>query len=273
MARIIALHSHRGGTGRSSIAANLARLMADTGRRVALVDTDLQAPAAHVLLGVAPHSADRTLAGYLTGLCEIEEATVLLTAGFGDGELFLVPARAEASGIHEIIAQGYDVGLLREGFDRLAGCLQLDVLLLDTHAGISNETVAAVASADILLMVTRPCQLDLSGAGEATEFALRLNCPGRALVVNTVPPGTAAGPARRRAEAAYGLPARAVLPYVPEFACLAGDRLFAAAHPDHPLTARLTALIPALLDATPPGAAACAPGGAATPPTPHRAEP
>ncbi|WP_372404650.1 MinD/ParA family protein [Streptomyces luteireticuli] len=260
MARIIALHAHRGGTGRSTVAANLARLAAADGRRVALVDTALQAPAAHVLLGTAPFAPERTLAGYLTGRCEIEETAVPLAVGHGDGGLFLVPARAETAGIHEIIAQGYDVGLLREGFDRLADLLRLDALLLDTHAGTSNETAVAVASADTLLTVTRPCPFDLSGVGEAVGFALRPNCPERVLVVNMVPPGVEPGTARRRAEAAYGMPASTVLPYVPELACTAGDRLFADVHPGHPLTARLAALVPSLLGTRPRGGAAYAHG-------------
>ncbi|MEU9125469.1 MinD/ParA family protein [Streptomyces sp. NPDC048506] len=248
MAQIIALHSHRGGTGRSSIAANLARLMADSGRRVALVDTDIQSPAAHVLFGLTELAPRATLADYLIGRCEVEDAAVPLPIAPGDGALFLVPARAEASGIHEIIAQGYDVGLLREGFDRLIEALRLDLLLLDTHAGINNETVTAVASAHRLIVVTRSCRLDLTGAGETVEFAHQLGCSRRALVVNMVPPGMDGHQAGQRAEAAYGMKATAVLPYAPELACVAGDRLFAAAHPEHPVVAQFRAVIPSLMD-------------------------
>ncbi|MEU2737311.1 P-loop NTPase [Streptomyces sp. NPDC007095] len=247
MAQIIAMHSHRGGTGRSSIAANLARLLAAAGHRVALVDTDIQSPAAHVLFGITDLAPRRTLADYLIGRCEVEEAAAPVPGVASGGELFLVPARAEAAGIHEIIAQGYDVGLLREGFDRLIEALRLDVLLLDTHAGINNETVTAVASAQTLVVVTRSCRLDLTGAGETLEFAAQLGCLRRALVVNMVPPGVPGAAARKRAEAAYGSIARAVLPYAPELACVAGDRLFADAHPDHPLVARLRSVIPSLL--------------------------
>ncbi|MGF1425302.1 MinD/ParA family ATP-binding protein [Kitasatospora sp. LaBMicrA B282] len=243
-AQIIALHSHRGGTGRSTIAANLARLMADQGLRVALVDTDLQSPAAHHLFGLGEPRPGRTLADYLVGRCEVEDAALEVPAA---GELFLVPARAEASGIHEIIAEGYDVGLLHEGFDRLVTALGLDVLLLDTHAGITNETVTAVAGAQTVLVVTRSCRLDLTGAGETIEFTQQLGGPRRALVVNLVPPGVPGELARQRAEAAYGSPAAAVLRYTPELAMVAGARLFAESHPDHRLTGEFRSIIPALL--------------------------
>ncbi|MGW2255009.1 MinD/ParA family ATP-binding protein [Kitasatospora sp. NPDC001660] len=245
MARIIAMHSHRGGTGRSSIAANLARLMADEGRRVALVDTDIQSPAAHILFGTGDPGLCRSLADYLIGRCEVEDAALALPSD--GGELFLVPARAEASGIHEIIAQGYDVGLLREGFDRLIDVLGLDVLLLDTHAGINNETMTAVASAGTVVVVTRSCPLDLAGAGETIEFTQQLGAPRRTLVVNMVPPGVPGEAARQRAEAAFGSPPVAVLPYEPDMAKAAGARLFAEAHPDHPLVGEIRSMIPALL--------------------------
>jgi MinD-like ATPase involved in chromosome partitioning or flagellar assembly len=248
MAQIIAMHSHRGGTGRSTIAANLARLMTAAGRRVALVDTDIQSPAAHVLFGITRLASERTLADYLIGRCEVEETAVSVPGRQGDADLFLIPARAEASGIHEIIEQGYDVGLLREGFDRLIDALDLDVLLLDTHAGINNETVTAVASAQTLVVVTRSCRLDLTGAGETIEFAQQLGCARRALVVNMVPPGIAGHAASQRAQAAYGSHAQAVLPYAPELACVAGESLFCDAHPDHPLVERFCLIIPALLD-------------------------
>jgi MinD-like ATPase involved in chromosome partitioning or flagellar assembly len=244
MAQIIAMHSHRGGTGRSSVAANLARLMADEGRRVALVDTDIQSPAAHVLFGIGAGELP-TLADYLVGRCEVEDAAVAVPSA--EGSLFVVPARGEASGIHEIIAQGYDVGLLREGFDRLIDELALDVLLLDTHAGINNETVTAVASAQTLAVMTRSCRLDLAGAGETIDFTRQLGSARRVLIVNMVPPGVPAEAARQRAEAAYGSSVRAVLPYAPEVAMAAGARLFAEAHPEHPLVGEFRTIIPALL--------------------------
>jgi Mrp family chromosome partitioning ATPase len=52
MARIISIHSFRGGAGKSNIAANLAALFAPEGQRVGVVDTDLQSPGIHALFGL-----------------------------------------------------------------------------------------------------------------------------------------------------------------------------------------------------------------------------
>ena len=45
MARLIAVHSFRGGTGKSNITANIATLLATEGKRVGIVDLDVQSPA------------------------------------------------------------------------------------------------------------------------------------------------------------------------------------------------------------------------------------
>ncbi len=45
MATIVSLHSFRGGTGKSNTAANVATLSTADGRRVGVIDTDIQSPA------------------------------------------------------------------------------------------------------------------------------------------------------------------------------------------------------------------------------------
>ena len=50
MAKIISIHSFRGGTGKSNTTANLSALMAMEGLRVGVIDTDIQSPGIHVLM-------------------------------------------------------------------------------------------------------------------------------------------------------------------------------------------------------------------------------
>ena len=52
MPQIISVHSYRGGTGKSNITASLATLLATNGRRVGVVDTDIQSPGIHILFGL-----------------------------------------------------------------------------------------------------------------------------------------------------------------------------------------------------------------------------
>lgn len=235
MSQIITLHSYRGGTGKSSTAANIALLLASAGRRVALVDTDIQTPALDVMFSAGMPSAHSSLTDYLIGRCEIEDAAYPADASAGHDGLFLIPARSRAAGINEIMGRGYDVGLLREGFDRLIDSLALDVLLLDTHAGFNNETVTAMACSDALLVVTRADRLDLAGARESMALAGRVGCGRLSVAVNMVPDGMGHERLRSDVESVYDTRPAAILPYAPELASLAGERHFSTAYPHHPL--------------------------------------
>ncbi|MEV7730088.1 MinD/ParA family protein [Streptomyces sp. NPDC087917] len=239
MTLTIVVHSHRGGTGKSSVLANLALLLAAGGSRVCAVDTDLQSPTLDLLFGLVPGSA--SLAEYLLGRCEIETAA-RPTAVPG---LYVVPARSGSADLRELMTTGYDVGLLPEGFDRLAEHHGLDVLLLDTHAGLNNESVTAMGSADVVLIMARADRIDLSGVEETVALAGRLACR-RVLVLSMAPEGVDREEVRRRAEEVYGAPLAGILPYVPEMAALYGERIFAEAHPDHPLVDEFRVILSAL---------------------------
>ncbi len=238
MTRTIVVHSHRGGTGKSSVLANLALLLAAEGRRVGVVDTDIQSPTLDLLFRLGPGAS---LTDYLLGRCEIE--TTAQQSGVPG--LYVVPARTGTAALREIMAGGYDVGLLPEGFDRLAAHYALDVLLLDTHAGLNNESVTAMASADVLMIMARADRIDLSGVEETIALAGRLTCR-RNLVLSMAPEGIDREAARRRSEAVYGAPLAGILPYSPEMAALCGERIFAEAHPDHPLVGEFRTIISAL---------------------------
>ncbi len=65
MAKIISTHSFRGGTGKSNLTANLAVTVASGGKRVGIIDTDIQSPGVHVLFGLETETVGKTLNDYL----------------------------------------------------------------------------------------------------------------------------------------------------------------------------------------------------------------
>ncbi|MCB0075201.1 MAG: P-loop NTPase, partial [Caldilineaceae bacterium] len=71
MSTIISVHSFRGGTGKSNTTANIAALLAMEGKRVGVVDTDIQSPGIHVLFGVTEADMKHSLNDYLWGTCDI----------------------------------------------------------------------------------------------------------------------------------------------------------------------------------------------------------
>ncbi len=148
MVNIVSIHSYRGGTGKSNLVANLAALVASRGARVGAIDTDIQSPGVHVLFGFDRELPTPLLNDYLWGRCAIADAAHDVTSLLADraqpsSRLFLVPSSANASEIARVLREGYDVGLLNDGYQDLVETLKLDYLFVDTHPGLQrgNATV------------------------------------------------------------------------------------------------------------------------------------
>src|SRR5207244_11660226 len=92
MAKIIAIHSFRGGTGKSNTTANVAALLAAEGRRVGVIDTHIQSPGIHVLFGLHGDTVEHSLNDYLWGKCSIQQTAHPVLAGAVSGQIFLVPS-------------------------------------------------------------------------------------------------------------------------------------------------------------------------------------
>ena len=242
MAEIISVHSFRGGTGKSNISANVTTLLAMQGKRVGVVDTDIQSPGIHVLFGMSEDGVKHSLNDYLWGDCEIEQIAYDVTAGLEtdiSGRIFLIPSSIRAGEIARVLREGYDVSLLNDGFHALIERLDLDVLVIDTHPGLNEETLLSIAVSDALAVVLRPDQQDYQGTGVTVEVARKLGVPNMVLVLNKVPTVFDVDSVRERAERAYGCKVAGVLPHSDEMMALASAGVFVVEHPDHPISAEM----------------------------------
>ena len=243
MAQIISIHSFRGGTGKSNTTANLAALLTNAGKRVGIIDTDIQSPGIHVLFGLAGESVGYSLNDYLWGRCSIEQAahdvTDVVTKGESAtaGRLYLIPSSIQADAIVNVLREGYDVGKLTEGFRKLISELKLDLLLIDTHPGLNEETLFSLAISHALLIVMRPDQQDYEGTGVTVEVARSLDVPRLLLLVNKTPAAFAPAEVQARVEQTFDCTVAAVLPHADEMMTLASNGIFVVHYPDHPMTA------------------------------------
>jgi septum site-determining protein MinD len=241
VAKLISVHSFRGGTGKSNTTANVAALLARDGKRVAVVDLDIQSPGIHVLFGMDQDSAMvHSLNDYLWGDCQLRDAahdvTSSLDGGF-TGRVWLVPSSMRPGDIARVMHEGYDVNLLNEGFHRLIDDLSLDVLLLDTHPGINEETLLSIAMSDALAIVLRPDQQDYEGTRVTVTVARKLGVPLMVLIVNKTPEVFDSDDVRHQVEETYQCPVAAVMPHSDDLMILSSRGIFVLRYPDHPLTA------------------------------------
>lgn len=139
--QVIAVTGGKGGVGKTSVAINLATTLASTGKRVMLLDGDLGLANVDVLLGLSPR---HTLAQVIDGSCTLEEIIVDAPQGFQ-----VVPA---ASGIANMANLGAAEHLnLVQAFSSLT--TKLDVLIVDTAAGIAHSVVQFSQAAQQVLVV------------------------------------------------------------------------------------------------------------------------
>jgi septum site-determining protein MinD len=249
VARIVSVHSFRGGTGKSNTTANVAALLAGRGLSVGVIDTDIQSPGIHVILGLAADAVTSSLNDYLFGRCAIAECAHDVTAAVDptlSGHLHLIPASTRPGEISRILKEGYSTTRLAEGLRGVVDALGLDVLLIDTHPGLGEETLLSLVLSHAVVIVLRPDQQDYQGTAITVAVARQLAVPRMMLVVNKVPAGLEEAVSARVA-AAYDCPVAAVLPHDDAYMRLASEAPYVVRHRDSELTRRFAALADELL--------------------------
>ena len=140
--QVIAVTGGKGGVGKTNLSVNLSLALAELEKQVVLMDADLGLANVDLLLGIR---ATKNLSDVLTGDCNLRD--ILIEA---NGGIKVIPA---SSGTQEMAALGPQehAGLI-SAFSELAD--EMDVLVIDTAAGISDTVISFVrASQEILLVV------------------------------------------------------------------------------------------------------------------------
>lgn len=240
MSKILSIHSFRGGTGKSNTTANIAYHMACAGLRVGVVDTDIQSPGIHILFGLSANDITHPLNNYLRGEGHIRDVAIDVTpetTRHRHGKVFLIPSSARADHIVDVLREGYDVDRLTDGLRQLIEDLSLDILLIDTHPGLNEETLFSIAISTALIVVMRPDHQDFEGTGVTVEVARSLKIPDLSIIVNRLPPAMDKEHVRHHVQQAYGVEKVSVLPHVEEMMNLASANVFSVSYPDHALSA------------------------------------
>ena len=139
--QVIAVTGGKGGVGKSNVALNLGIALADRGRRVTLLDADLGLANVDVLLGL---TATNTLEQVLSGECALEDVMVTGPAG-----IRIVPASSGTQAMVSLSPREH-AGLI-QAFSEISD--QIDILIIDTAAGISNTVTSFVRAAQEVLLV------------------------------------------------------------------------------------------------------------------------
>jgi flagellar biosynthesis protein FlhG len=139
--RVVAVTGGKGGVGKTNVSVNLAIALAELDRRVMLLDADLGLANVDVVLGLHP-SCD--LSHVIRGERELQEVVMQ-----GPGGIQVIPG---ASGVKQMAAlsEAEHAGLI-QAFSDLGA--DLDTLVVDTAAGISDTVISFARAAHEVLVV------------------------------------------------------------------------------------------------------------------------
>jgi len=256
MGKIVSIHSFRGGTGKSNTTANLAAQAALAGKRVGVVDTDIQSPGIHVLFGLDEENMGKTLNDFLHNKCTIEETAFSVgeNALTAEGrkklegkDLWLIPSSIQAREISQVLKEGIDFNRMNEGLQNAISDLKLDYLFIDTHPGLNEETLLSIAISDILIIIMRPDDQDIQGTAVTVDVASSLDVPSLFLLVNKALPKLDRADLKERFEANFKAPVAGIMPLTFDVAENASKDLFSLLEPDHEWSKELRKVAEAIL--------------------------
>ncbi len=173
MAKCIAFHSYKGGTGKTTIASNCAALLAKRGSKVALLDLDVYAPSLYTYFEKEPK---KWLNDYLQGDADVEEVMTDVTqtihrypGGVADGgKLWIGMCNVKKEEIYKMESNTMEGSksqlrrfiLLRE---QLISNYEPDYIIIDTSPGIRYWSINALAVADALFLTLKMGEIDIDG--------------------------------------------------------------------------------------------------------------
>jgi chromosome partitioning protein len=180
LTKCIAFHSHKGGTGKTTLAANFAALLAKKGYRVFLLDFDVYAPSLQSYFQTDPK---KWINDFLFEKAEIEEVVLDVTSLIKRhssmssnaekcGQLWVGFSNAKKEEIFKLEdSQASSKLNLFRRFILLKELLaspgyKADYVIIDTSPGIRYWSINALVVADVLLLTLKVGDLDIAGTRE-----------------------------------------------------------------------------------------------------------
>jgi chromosome partitioning protein len=175
MTQCIAFHSYKGGTGKTTIAANLAAMLAAKGYNVSLLDLDVYAPSLHAYFEHAPEKWINNVLSDDAGVSEVmADMTPVINKYFTPkkaGKLWIGFSNPQKEEIYKLEGgagrqTGAKLQLLRKFIqlrEELISDYNSDYIIIDTSPGIRYWSINALAIADTLFLTLKSGDLDIDG--------------------------------------------------------------------------------------------------------------
>ena len=176
MSTTIAVHSCKGGTGKTSIAVNLAGVYAASGKNVCLLDLDSKAPYLSSIFNVG---SKQWINDVLFGKCNIMDVIHDISDDIGtSGKLYVGLSDPDIIAIRDISSKDrkWQAKALQIIMDAKKDLISagMDVIILDTGPGVDFSSINAVAVTDYVVVVVKPNKPCMVGTGQVVNGVYKL---------------------------------------------------------------------------------------------------
>lgn len=172
MGKLVVVSSGKGGAGKTTTSVNLAAALSKQGKQVILVDGNLTTPNVGLHLGLTKFPV--TLNDVIKGEATLTDAIYIHPLGFK-----LVPGSLSVRSFSEINSRK-----LKKLLDDLKDLA--DYVVVDSAAGLGNESLSVLKNADEILLVTNPELPAVTDAFKIVTLAREIGIPVKGVVLNKV---------------------------------------------------------------------------------------
>jgi septum site-determining protein MinD len=243
MTQIIAVHSYKGGTGKTSMSVNLAAMLAKNGKKVCIFDLDFRAPSLFAILKA--QNVETWFNDYLNNTCEIDKALVDMSQRIpGSGKFYTCLANPSTEAIRDMSSKDRKwemraLGRILALRESLLRDQKFDYLVFDTSPGLQYSSINAIVAADFVVVATTGDRSDVDGTKRMLAELYNLFEKKTGLVLNKVlDPSLASRKTemQTKIKADYKVPLLGMVPCFCEILRAEGNFIFVQDKPDHPFT-------------------------------------
>jgi MinD-like ATPase involved in chromosome partitioning or flagellar assembly len=244
---IVAVHSYKGGTGKTLLSINLAAMLANSDKKTCLLDLDFSAPSLHAIFKAV--RTEHWLNDYLNRICEIgkvlEDCAVNCVA---KNRLYVGLANPSSEAIRDMSAKDRKwemeaLGRLLSLKDSLLESSNFDYVIFDTSPGLQYSSINAVVSADAVFVVTTLEKSDMEGTQRMTQDLYKLFDRKTGIILNKVPFDFLPLKKLRRKVESLQLPVIGAIPCSCDILEAEGEYFFASKKPSHIFTRTLQKVV------------------------------
>jgi MinD-like ATPase involved in chromosome partitioning or flagellar assembly len=243
MGKIIAVHSYKGGTGKTLLSVNLAATFAKQGKKVCLFDLDFRAPSLFAILKIG--SAPNWLNDYLNNACEINKVLIDISSRVpSKGKLYVGLANPSTEAIRDMSAKDRKwemraLGRLLHLRNALINEQGFDYIVCDTSPGLQYSSINAIVAADLVAVTTTGDRSDVDGTQRMLHELYSLFEKKTGIVLNKVLDYNSKARQEElynRVKNIYQVPLLGIVPCFCDILRAEGNVIFAQDKPDHPFS-------------------------------------